>query len=134
MREAESLYNNLQQSQNLPILLHGDLHQDNVLYDERRGWLAIDPKGYVGESAFEVGALLRNPLGYSELTQNQEFMKRRIEIICKRLAFDRNRVIRWAFSQAVLAGIWSVEDGKSPEWAVEIALAFKRWFKADLNF
>lgn len=27
------------------VLLHGDLHHDNVLDGESRGWLAIDPKG-----------------------------------------------------------------------------------------
>jgi len=134
VKEAESVYGELLKSQKQRVLLHGDLHHDNVLYDETRGWLAIDPKGYVGEAAFEVGALLRNPLGYSELIQSPEFIQRRVEIICERLGLDRKRVIGWAFSQAVLAGIWSVEDGKSPEWAMQIALAFKRWFKADLDF
>jgi len=32
-----------------PIALHGDIHHGNVLYDNDRGWLAIDPKGLRGE-------------------------------------------------------------------------------------
>ena len=31
-----------------PVLLHGDLHHENVLSGGGRGWLAIDPKGIVG--------------------------------------------------------------------------------------
>ena len=43
------------------MLLHGDLQHYNVLLDKDRGWVAIDPKGVVGELEYEVGALLRNP-------------------------------------------------------------------------
>ena len=134
VKEAQSIYAELVKSQEKPILLHGDLHHDNVLYDEKRGWLAIDPKGYVGESACEVGALLRNPRNYPEISQNPEHMKRRVSIICERLGFERERVIAWAFSQSVLAGIWSVEDGESPGWAVEVAMAFKKNFKEEIDF
>jgi len=42
-------------------LLHGDLHHDNVLFDSRRGGLAIDPKGVIGELKYEIGAALETP-------------------------------------------------------------------------
>ena len=34
-----------------PVVLHGDLHHGNVLDFGERGWLAIDPKGLLGEAA-----------------------------------------------------------------------------------
>ncbi len=40
----------------------GDLHHENILAAERAPWLAIDPKGVIGEPAYEMGALLRNRL------------------------------------------------------------------------
>jgi streptomycin 6-kinase len=126
VREAQSLYQELVNSQKKIILLHGDLHHDNVLYDEKRGWLAIDPKGYMGEPTYEIGAMLRNPLGCSHLYQQPEFLGRRVDIICEKLGFDRERVVGWAFAQAVLAGVWSIEAGSSPGWFVEIALAIKK--------
>jgi streptomycin 6-kinase len=64
---ANATYVNLLNSQDNPIVLHGDLHHDNVLFDQKRGWLAIDPKGYIGEPTFEVGAMLRNPKDNVEL-------------------------------------------------------------------
>src|SRR5713101_9176579 len=62
LEEAESLYAELSTSMTEQVLLHGDLHHENILAAERAPWLAIDPKGVVGEPAYETGALLRNQL------------------------------------------------------------------------
>lgn len=126
VEEARTLYQEMVATQAPPLLLHGDLHHDNVLYDAKRGWLAIDPKGYRGEPCYEIGAMMRNPFGCSQLYQSPEGLKRRVSIICERLGYDRKRVIHWSFSQAILAGIWSVEDGDSPQWALDLAYSFKR--------
>src|SRR6266567_3540278 len=53
-----------------PVLVHGDLHHDNVLSSARAGWLAIDPKGVAAEPAYETAAMLRNPR--SKLQQHPE--------------------------------------------------------------
>jgi streptomycin 6-kinase len=34
------------------VPLHGDLHHGNVLDGEGRGWLAVDPKGLIGERTY----------------------------------------------------------------------------------
>ena len=44
------------------VLLHGDLHHDNILRSGREGWLAIGPFGVFGDPGFEAGALLYNPI------------------------------------------------------------------------
>src|SRR5262249_2677751 len=46
--EAQGIFLDLCRSQTKRVLLHGDLHHDNVLYDEQLGWLSIDPKGVLG--------------------------------------------------------------------------------------
>lgn len=43
------------------MVLHGDVHHGNVLNFGARGWLAIDPRGLVGERAFDHANLLCNP-------------------------------------------------------------------------
>jgi streptomycin 6-kinase len=36
------------------VTVHGDLHHDNVLLDERKGLVAVDPYGYASEPALDV--------------------------------------------------------------------------------
>lgn len=101
-----------------PGVLHGDLHHDNILAAGERGWLAIDPKGVVGEPAYEVGALLRNPGSRlaAELAAGRplaSLLDRRVGVLAERLDLDRRRVVGWGMAQAVLSAWWSVEDGEA---------------------
>jgi streptomycin 6-kinase len=108
---AAALYHDLCGSQGPRVVLHGDLHHDNILLDARRGWLAIDPKGVVGERAYEAGALLRNPTEDAARFATPAIIERRVRILCERLALDRARVLGWCFSQAVLSAVWAALDG-----------------------
>lgn len=109
--KAEKLYAELCASMIEPVLLHGDLHQDNILAAEREPWLAVDPKGVIGEPAYEVGALLRNfwP-DILSVSDPKSLMARRIDQLAEELGFERERVYSWGFSQAVLSILWGVED------------------------
>jgi streptomycin 6-kinase len=109
--EAESLYAELLDTSSPPALLHGDLHHGNILAAARAPWLAIDPKGVVAEPAYEVGALLRNPLPQLlGLPAPARTTERRIAQLSEELGLDRARVRGWALSQAVLSAWWSIED------------------------
>lgn len=121
--EAESLFAELLDSGAGPVLLHGDLHQGNVLAAARESWLAIDPKGLVGEPAYEVGALLRNPLPQLfKWPQPVRVSERRIARLAEELGFERARVRGWGLAQAVLAGWWSIEDtGQGGEFGIAAA-------------
>jgi streptomycin 6-kinase len=111
VREARELYLELSATQGTPMLLHGDLQHYNVLLDRNRGWIAIDPKGVVGELECEVGALLRNPVELPELFANAATIKRRLEIVTIELKLDYSRALHWSYAQAVLSAIWDIEDG-----------------------
>jgi streptomycin 6-kinase len=125
---ARRNFSELCASQSHQRLLHGDLHHYNVLSDANRGWLAIDPKGVIGELEYEVGAVLRNPYERPELFILSSTIERRLEQFTNKLPLDYERTLRWAFAQAVLSAIWSVEDGfavdaKSP--ALKLAEAIR---------
>jgi streptomycin 6-kinase len=107
---ARRLYAELCDSQSSVRLLHGDLHHHNVLLDIQRGWLAIDPKGVVGELAYEVGAALRNPIERPAMFTAPETIERRVAHFAGVLGLRTERVLGWAFAQAILAAIWEVED------------------------
>jgi len=110
VREARDQYVTLCDTQGEPILLHGDLHHYNVVFDEQRGWSAIDPKGVMAEREFEIAPLLWNPDGQPLLYASREIVLRRIRIVCSRAGLNQQRVMRWAFAQSVLSLIWSWQD------------------------
>lgn len=109
--EAERLFTDLETSMADPVLLHDDLHHDNILAADRAPWLAIDPKGLVGEPAYDVGALLRNRLPAPLVgPEARRALARRVDQLSENLGFDRARVRGWAVAQAVLSAWWTVED------------------------
>lgn len=107
---AHRTYAHLCASQATTRLLHGDLHHHNVLLDSDRGWLAIDPKGVVGELAYEAGATLRNPAERPDLFTAPTTIRNRVDCFARVLRLDAERILAWAFAQAVLAAIWELED------------------------
>jgi streptomycin 6-kinase len=124
VERAADLYAQLESTQGPACLLHGDLQHYNVLRDAVRGWLAIDPKGVIGEPEFEFGPLLRNPSGGpAERFADPAVVRRRIAIIHDRLGLNQARLLGWGFATCVLSAIWSWEDGESPESALRTARA-----------
>lgn len=119
---AERLYAELDASSAAPVVLHGDLHQDNILAAHRAPWLAIDPKGVVGEPAYEVGALLRNPPPWHTPNELVRIMARRVDLLAEALGFERERIAGWGLAQAVLSAWWSYEDHRHG-WEEAIACA-----------
>ncbi len=98
-----------------PVVLHGDLHHDNLLRAERAPWLAIDPKGFMGEAGFEIAAFLRNPA-----PRPLAVLSRRVDILTDLLGLDRGRVREWCFAEAMLNATWShghPDFRRKLEWA-----------------
>ena len=114
VHEARELYQELASSQRTTMLLHGDLQHYNVLFDNDHGWVAIDPKGVVGELEYEVGAILRNPVDLPEYYTTPAIINRRLRTLTDLLNLDHSRALNWSFAQAVLSAIWQVEDGERP--------------------
>lgn len=122
--EAEAIYRDLlADPAGEPAVLHGDLHHENILSAQRQPWLAIDPKGVIGEPAYEVGALIRNPIpevaSWPDLEQR---LDRRLSILAEQLGMDRERLRLWSFAQAMLAAWWDIEDNTETE-AVHLCIA-----------
>lgn len=111
VEEAREMYDELASSQRQTMLLHGDLQHYNVLYDNERGWLAIDPKGVIGELEYELNALLRNPIELPDFFANPITINRRLETLTTTLHLDYSRALRWSYAQSILSAIWDIEDG-----------------------
>ncbi len=93
--------------------LHADLHHDNVLDFEERGWLAIDPKSVIGDCAFEYTILFCDPdLADPEppvATLPGRF-ERRLEIVLAKSGLERERLLKWILAWCGLSAVWFLGD------------------------
>jgi streptomycin 6-kinase len=89
-------------SQGQLVLLHQDLHADNVLRAEREPWLVIDPKPLMGEREFGVAPIVRS----YELGHGEAAVLHRLDRVCRALGLDRERARRWTLAQALA---WSFD-------------------------
>ncbi|CAM3638694.1 aminoglycoside phosphotransferase family protein [Cohnella lubricantis] len=119
---AESGYEQLHATISSPLqLLHGDLHHENILSAEREPWLAIDPKGVIGEPAFEPVQYLINRLP-DEPEAATRLIAERARLFARELELDAQRILAWTFCHSVLSAWWCIEDGVSDaESSIRIA-------------
>lgn len=96
------------------VVLHGDLHHDNVLDFGERGWLAIDPKHIVGERGFDFANIFTNPdladPTRPVATEPGRFA-RRLEIVSEAAQLDRIRLLSWILAWTGLSATWFLGDG-----------------------
>ena len=123
-REARAVATALLAASGPPVVLHGDLHHENVLASERMPWLAADPKGVVGPAEAEASALLRNPrrvvLHHADRTK---LLRDRVAILSDRLGDAPAMLAWWGFTLAVVAACRAAEDGEGDEVARWLACA-----------
>lgn len=101
------------------VVLHGDLHHDNVLDFGVHGWLAIDPKGLRGERGFDFANIFCNP--NIEVATRPGRLERQAALVAEAVGFDRTRLVRWILAYAGLSAAWHLEDGSSPALALAVA-------------
>src|SRR5690606_32629292 len=92
--------------------LHGDLHHDNIMSSDR-GWLAIDPKGLIGDPAYETANVFINPERGTEIAADPKRIAARADILSQRLGYTRKRILGWAAAHAALSACWDIEDGNA---------------------
>ena len=111
VEEAETLFAELSASAQSRMLLHGDLHHENILQtgDE---WRAIDAKGVVGDPGYETGLLFYNPMPQlSQVSDLRRLLARRVDQLAEELNMERVRIRGWGLAQCMLSAWWHVEDG-----------------------
>lgn len=108
-------------------LLHGDLHHENILYSEQQGWMAIDPKGVVGDPYFDVVQFMVNHLHTKP--DPEGLLRWRVDALCAGLHFDRERLLKAAIALGTLYACWGIED--SSDWKDTYQCV--EWFKQQLS-
>lgn len=113
-------------------VLHGDLHHANVLDFGTHGWLAIDPKGLIGERGFDYANLFCNP----DLSDPMHPVATLPDVFSSRLALvaasadlERGRLLLWILACAGLLAMRMIDSGATPD----TSLAVTRLAAAELD-
>jgi streptomycin 6-kinase len=131
--KAERAFDEIERAADHAVVLHGDLHHENILYDERLGWTAIDPKGAIGAPILEVGRFIQNQLpgclssdGSPERHATERraaLVRERVDILSGELGYTPQAVAASGLVDCVLSHCWSFEDeALGKEWSLGIEL------------
>lgn len=101
------------------VVLHGDIHHENVLDAGPRGWLVIDPKGLLGERTFDYVNILRDPDEATALAPGR--FARQVDVIAQAAELDRTRLLHWTLAFACLSAVWILYDGDRPTLDLAVA-------------
>ncbi len=100
-------------------VLHGDLHHGNVLDFGARGWLAIDPKGLLGERGFDFANIFCNP--DFDVATSRGRLARQASVVAEAAHLERARLLRWILAYAGLSAAWTIGDGGDAALALTVA-------------
>lgn len=107
LQRARRLKKRLLQLTRAPVLLHGDLHRENIL-SSGEDWLVIDPKGVIGYPINEVWACVEDP-------------QHDLAYIAKYFNFKFDEIAQWYYVHLILAACWQVEDNLDPKRFLDLA-------------
>ena len=91
------------------VMIHGDLHYENVLAGDREPWLVIDPKPVSGDPHYELAPMLWNR--FEELEgDTRNGVRRRFHTLVDAGGLDEDRARAWVVVREVLNAMWALQD------------------------
>jgi streptomycin 6-kinase len=93
------------------VMVHGDLHYQNVLAGDREPWLVIDPKPMAGDRHVEPAPMLWNRWEEAVATGDLRFaLRRRFHTIVDSAGLDEELARDWVVVRMVHNMLWELED------------------------
>jgi streptomycin 6-kinase len=102
-----------------PVVLHGDIHHGNILFDESSGWLAIDPKGLLGDRYFDYANIFCNPDAAMATAPGR--LLHQAGVVGRAAGLKVDLLMRWIFVYSALSASWSIADGDDPAFVLRVA-------------
>lgn len=93
------------------ILLHGDLHHDNILKKADGTYGMIDPKGVIGPEILDIPRYIMNEIDTPHRESDEEHMKECVHMISRMFGYPLEDVVKVYFMEVILGNLWSLEDG-----------------------
>jgi streptomycin 6-kinase len=96
------------------VLLHGDLHHDNMIRNDKGIYYMIDPKGVIGPEIFDLPRYILNEMDYVSESVCKNHVFQIAEMISSKTEYPLNDIIKLFFMEVMLANVWCIEDDEEP--------------------
>jgi streptomycin 6-kinase len=93
------------------VVVHGDLHYENVLADDDGSWVVIDPKPMSGDPHYEPAPMLWNR--WDEVLAEPDVrtaVRRRFHTLVDDAGLHEDRARDWVVVRSVVNAHWTVQD------------------------
>ena len=111
----------LLKSQDQEVLLHGDLHHENIMARSNGEFVCFDSQAWIGDPAYELGTTLKNPWDYPAVSHDAEVFQQRAAFFSKELELPLERIIGYAFVHCCLSICWGIEDKQPYDHSLAVA-------------
>ena len=109
---AEQICYELWEKYSDEVLLHGDLHHDNILLGEDNCYRIIDPKGVIGDRVFDIPRFIVNE--FADILDHEfaEKFKHIVRFFSDKLEISEQDIMRLVYVEMCMGECWHVEDGR----------------------
>ncbi len=115
MNKANDICRSLASTYTRVMLLHGDLHHDNMLRRQDGSYAIIDPKGVIGDPIFDIPRFILNEFEEELNEQLYRKINRVIDTLGQSLDIPQTVIRQCLFIETAMGNCWMVEDGATPE-------------------
>ena len=116
LNKAMEIYNELKRRHRKACLLHGDLHQENMLLNAKGGYTIIDPKGVVDGPVMETARFLLN-----EMPCDESKIREMAAIMSPIINISEEDILKSMFIDAALSNSWFADEYYATREAFEEA-------------
>jgi streptomycin 6-kinase len=119
LEDARLIAHDLLRHQQEICVLHGDLHHGNILDGGPRGWLAIDPKGLLGDRGYDYANIFCNP--NRKIAGAPGRLAQQVAVVSTAARIEPARLLRWIIAYGGLSAAWSLNAGEDATIALRAA-------------
>ncbi|WP_232547135.1 aminoglycoside phosphotransferase family protein [Propioniciclava soli] len=122
LERARGLAEDLAVGECAEVVCHGDAHSGNVLARGGGSFALVDPDGFVGERAYDLGVTMRSFLPEVHVG-GARFVADCAAVLAEESGVEADRIEAWAFVERVTTGLFLRLLGHGDEGAAQLASA-----------
>ncbi|MGA9374411.1 MAG: aminoglycoside phosphotransferase family protein [Mycobacterium sp.] len=96
------------------MLVHDDLHDENMLAADREPWLVIGPRPMTGDPHYEIAPMLWNRWDEPD-GDVRESVRQRFYALTEAAGFDADRARAWVIVRMLHNALWEITENTVPD-------------------